>query len=161
MGQPTDVITLAQARALVEEWREVLWDPVTRAEVWADVTEIFRSNRCAALAAGHFFLEQAVRLGSAHDITVLEQYHILKVGGTNPTAALDSGADDFFCNNVHMLCVYMHIYNGLYILAYIRHNFVGSLILLGSYYLQHMKNMCVNAGHVKSDGAVNVGLTEP
>eukprot|EP00884_Botryococcus_braunii_P021251 jgi/Botrbrau1/780/Bobra.0181s0034.1 len=79
-GLPTGPITLAQARGLLEEWREVLWEPTMRRGAWDDVEEVFRSAQCSPLAAGHFLVQQAVQLAASGDITPLEQYDVLKAG---------------------------------------------------------------------------------
>ena len=59
-GQAGDYITLRQAKQLLREWRELLWDDVAmRHDVWHELDSLFQEQAYPPWLAAQFFIHQA------------------------------------------------------------------------------------------------------
>ncbi len=78
-GQQSQQVTLAQAAAVLADWRELAWGERLREGVWQDIHALFADKQLPPLLAARFLVEQAASLA----ISPREQFSLLQVGSAD------------------------------------------------------------------------------
>ena len=72
-------VTLAQAGAMLADWRELAWGEGLREGVWRDIHALFRAEELPPLLAARFLVEQARDLAAEGAVNPREQFSLLQV----------------------------------------------------------------------------------
>ena len=78
-GQAPQQVTLAQAGAMLADWRALAWSEGVREGVWRDIHALFAAEDLPPLLAAHFLVEQARGLAAEGAVTPREHFTLLQV----------------------------------------------------------------------------------
>lgn len=79
-GLPRTAVPLAQAAALLADWRALMWRHAgLRAGAWRDVRALLGAARVPPVLAARFVAERARALGAEGALTLREQFNLLQV----------------------------------------------------------------------------------
>lgn len=78
-GRAPQQVTLAQAGAMLADWRALAWGEGVREGVWRDIHALFAAEDLPPLLAARFLVEQARALAAEGAVTAREQFALLQV----------------------------------------------------------------------------------